>query len=160
MSGCLLNAKMHIFRHFLRWPPLLFSFFYYSVGPTSLTGPFLSAGKGDLRYLVPKWLFFLNPMWGVVFAACVGFHYRARNGQPNDFCSLERISPCVFSSSMWEHNLAKAPYFMSKYFSHTNKSEIVVVAAWAFNTTLVIHQNQSYLQRWSWPRSVHKTLGI
>jgi len=38
-----------------------------------LTGPFLSAGKGVLRYSVPKWLTFLNFMWGVVFTACVVF---------------------------------------------------------------------------------------
>ena len=40
---------------------------------TSLTGPFLFAGKGVLRYSVPKWLTFLNFMWEVVFTACVVF---------------------------------------------------------------------------------------
>ena len=45
---------------------LLFSYWFYW---SSLTGPFLSTGKGVLRYSVPKWLSIPYSMWGAS-----GFH--------------------------------------------------------------------------------------
>ena len=60
----------------------LFSFFLLVLCWTSLTGPFLSAGKGVLRYSVPKWLSFPEAMWGVVFTACVVFLFFRLFGGP------------------------------------------------------------------------------
>jgi hypothetical protein len=39
--------------------------------PIDFSFPF--RGGGAFRYLVPKWLLFLNLLWGVVFTACVVF---------------------------------------------------------------------------------------